>query len=105
MSFERKMRRAEAQHPYRMLDHLIRRQLPDVMASYEMHSTAIPFRELGKIETESHAYLAAQSLAATAIAHVGLAFKALELMSEEQRTELLAQAPDLNEIMERLAEA
>lgn len=100
--FDRQVERNEKKHPYRMLDHLLRKQVPDAMAEYGLESTAIPLRNQPELLNETQAYLGVQSLAAVAITHAALAFRALELMDEDQRATLLAQAPALEQVMEAL---
>lgn len=99
---ERDMRRRMQDEPYRLLDHLVRRQVPNVMAEYGLESSAIPLREQRKLKTEEGAYLAVQALAAIAVLNARLAFLALEIMDADQRNELLGAAPPFEEVVAKL---
>ena len=102
---ERDMRRRMNREPYKMLDHLLRKQVPDAMAQFGLESVGQQLRTQPKVNTEERAYLAGQALAAIAVVHAALAYRALELMDDDQKTELLENAPPLEDVMAALVRA
>lgn len=102
--FERQMRRREAKAPYKLIDHLLRRQVPDALAAYGLDAVARPLRSQPQVVTEQGAYLSVQALAAITVAQSALCFEALKLLGERDRATLLARAPELDQIMEQLSE-